>query len=146
MEESEFGLEPQERKSDIARRIFEFWKSTTNHPRSRLDDKRLKLICSRLTDGYTERDLKLGVFGCKHSRYHQGENDRHEVYDSIELIFRDADHVDKFMRLGEQEMQKRKREAELKKILEAADLKASTTGPTYQRERGKLLSIVKKSA
>jgi hypothetical protein len=90
--------------------------------------------------------LKMAAFGCAHSRFHQGENDRHQVYDSVELIYRNADKVDGFIRLGEQEMQKRKREAELKKILEAADLKASTTGPTYQRERGKLLSIVKKSA
>lgn len=135
----------EEPKSDVARRVFDFWKSATKHPRSYLDAKRMKLICARLSDGYEEGDLKMAAFGCAHSRFHQGENDRHQVYDSVELIYRNADMVDKFIRLGEQEMRKRQREKEQQKMMDDAALRASTTGPTYRKERSRLLSIVKKA-
>ena len=47
--------------------------------------------------GYAVEDLCIAIDGCKASRWHMGENDRRRQYINIELIFRDADHIDDFM-------------------------------------------------
>jgi len=83
--------------SDSVVSIFNYWKKVHNHSRSKLDDKRKKLIISRLKEGYNLDDLKKAIDGCKHSPYHQGQNDGNTVYDNITLILRDADNVDRFI-------------------------------------------------
>lgn len=110
-----------------------------------MDDKRQNLISSRLRDGYTEDDLKLAIFGCTVSKWHQGQNDRNLIYDSIELIFRSADKIDKFMDLGQLELDKREALAVIKRQNDEARLKASVCGDTYKEHRGALLSLVKKN-
>lgn len=103
----------------------------------------MKLICTRLKDGYSEMDLKMAVFGCSVSRWNQGQNKAMQVYDSVELIFRNADKVDWFMRIGEAETEKRKIAAILKKQQDDSRIEASTCGETYLQHRGRLLSLVK---
>lgn len=76
--------------------VFEFWKTTMKHPKAALDDKRKKLIAARLKD-YSVEDLKAAITGCTISPHHMGKNEHGTVYDSIELILRDAGHVDKFI-------------------------------------------------
>lgn len=116
----------------------------THHPKSQLDSKRMTLICARLSDGYSEDDLRLAALGCATSRWHQGENDRHQVYDSVELIYRNADKVDAFIRLGEQELFRRERRVQSEREEAERRIAASTVGPKYQEARGRLLSIVGK--
>jgi hypothetical protein len=81
--------------------VFNYWCEMTGHTRARLDPRREATIGGMLRVGYAVSDLCLAVDGCVASPYHQGQNDRNTVYDSIGLIFRNADQVDKFMALGE---------------------------------------------
>lgn len=83
--------------------VFEFWRELHSNGRSRIDEKRRRAISARLRDGYTVDDLKLACLGCRLSPFHNGENDRQTAYRSIELICRDADHVDRFIDLAERE-------------------------------------------
>jgi hypothetical protein len=80
--------------------IFNFWKETLNHPRAKLDDKRKKKIKAILDLGYTEHDIKTAIMGCAISPHHQGQNDRKTKYDDIELICRDAKHIDSFSKIA----------------------------------------------
>ena len=79
--------------------IFGFWRETLNHPHAKIGDKRRKLICARLKDGYTVDDLKDAVSGCSLSPFHMGDNDRRQIYDGVELIFRDAGKIDGFIKI-----------------------------------------------
>lgn len=81
--------------------VFNHWSIIMGHTRARMDLKRAQVIRERMRDGYTIEDLCLAIDGCAASAFHMGENDRRQVYDSITLILRDADHVDKFIRAGE---------------------------------------------
>lgn len=81
--------------------LFEHWKAVMGHTRARMDLARKKIIQARIGDGYTQEDLMMAIDGCAASAFHMGENDRGQRYDSLTLIFRDADHVDKFIRAGE---------------------------------------------
>lgn len=81
-----------------ARRVFGFWRDFMKHPKAALDAKREKAITARLRDGYSPEDLILAVKGCKLTPHNMGKNDRNQVYDDIELICRDAAHVDRFIR------------------------------------------------
>lgn len=88
-------------RSDEAREVFSYWQQTLGHPRAKLDGKRYKAIRGRLSNGYSVSDLCKAIDGCKRSPYHMGDNEQGTVYDDIELICRDAPHVDKFLKLSE---------------------------------------------
>lgn len=77
--------------------VFDYWKSSMNHPAAQLDAKRTKAIKGRLSDGYTVAQLCSAVDGCKYDPFSQGANDRKTIYDDIELICRDGPKVDKFI-------------------------------------------------
>lgn len=78
-------------------RVFDHWKTVHDHPRAALDDKRRRLIRRALT-AYSEADLCAAISGYRNSPHHQGKNDTGTVYDSIELILRDAAHIDAGLR------------------------------------------------
>lgn len=81
--------------------VFDHWKKTLNHPRAKLDQKREKLIKSRIKDGYTVETLCDAITGCQLSPWHQGENKDNRTYDDLCLILRDGAHVDQFLRVKE---------------------------------------------
>jgi len=84
------------------RQLFDFWQDELNHPRAKLDSKRRRAIKARLKDGYTVDDIQKAITGCKHSPFHQGENDNKSVHDDIELICRNAVKLDQFIDMTEQ--------------------------------------------
>lgn len=92
----------EQKDSARAREVFEYWQEVAGHPRTKLDDKRKRKIRARLRDGYTVDELRAAVDGVLKSPFHMGENDHNMKYDDIELICRDAAHVDRFMRLADQ--------------------------------------------
>lgn len=76
------------------REIFALW-STLYSPRAVLDDKRVTLIRKALgTHG--EQQVREAILGCQYSDFHMGRNDRAKKYTSIELILRDAKHIEQF--------------------------------------------------
>ncbi len=78
-------------------KVFEHWKSRCNHPKAKLDTKRQKAIKSALSWGYPVEDLRQAIDGCSLTPFNQGQNDRGQVYDSLQTILKDADQVDRFM-------------------------------------------------
>lgn len=84
----------------IVQEIFDHWKLTMNSPRSKLDNKRIGLITKALTN-YTSADLKLAITGNASSEFNMGKNDRGTKYNGLDLILRDADHIDKYIAMAE---------------------------------------------
>ena len=87
-------------KTNLAKIVFDEWAEIMNHPKSIMDAKRKRAIDARLKDGYTIDQLKQAILGCRNSEFHQGANDRQQVYDDIELICRTASNVDKFIQMS----------------------------------------------
>jgi len=100
--------------------IFEFWKNKLNHNRAKLDDKRENAIKKALKIGYSTQDLIDAIYGCSLSDFHMGVNDKSTKYDSIDLIFRDADQIDKFIGIFTQGGAKAGKDAELDSISQRA--------------------------
>lgn len=73
--------------------VFEHWKSVHKHPSARLDARRQKLIAAALSS-YSVADLCQSISGYLNSPHHMGQNERATVYDDIELMLRDAKHID----------------------------------------------------
>lgn len=84
--------------------VFAHWQMRMNHPGAKLDAKRTKQITAALKLGYTVDHLKAAIDGCAKSPFHMGKNDRQTVFDSIELIFRNADKIDTFIKLNNTEI------------------------------------------
>lgn len=87
--------------------VFSYWQQIMDKPRSRIDSKREKAIRGRLRDGYSVQDIQDAIQGCAWSSFHRGENDRQKRYQDIELICRDASHIDQFLDIFERESRKR---------------------------------------
>ncbi len=136
---------PQPRSaSDQAREVFDHWKLVTKHPKSNMDNKRMTLIIARLHDGYGVDDLKLAALGIANCPWNQGHNPDHRVYDSVELCYRNADQVDRFMAEGEN-AQKRAARIASEVALKAVEIeRVSATSEVYRENRVTLLRIVGK--
>lgn len=88
------GESPVSNLKQDATLVFEHWKLVMAHPRAVLDEKRLKLITKWLKAGYSTETLIDSITGYTHSAHHMGANDKQTKYDSIELLLRDAGHID----------------------------------------------------
>ncbi|MFI4957450.1 MAG: hypothetical protein ACHQAX_09645 [Gammaproteobacteria bacterium] len=77
--------------------VFSHWQTVMSHPRAKLDNKRHAKIAKSLQDGYTVEELKQAIDGCAATPYNMGANDRGQRFDGIDLIFRDADHIERFL-------------------------------------------------
>lgn len=77
------------------RDVWRCWRVECRHPRAVLTADRLKLIRKWLPVYGVER-LQAAILGCARSPHHQGQNDRNTRYDSLELILRDAKHIEMF--------------------------------------------------
>jgi len=76
--------------------IFCHWRDVMAKPRARLDDKRRNLIRRRLRESFSEVDLRAAIDGCRASPWHQGENESGTRYVELSLIFRSAEHIERF--------------------------------------------------
>lgn len=85
-------------KGDEVTTIFAYWQKVMNSPKSALDDKRRKLIKTALKS-YSPADICKAIRGCSKSPFNMGENDRRTKYNGLNLILRDAEHIDHFTSL-----------------------------------------------
>lgn len=77
--------------------LFKYWQTVMNHPRAVFDAKRQRKVEQSFKLGYSLEDLKKAIDGCSITPYNMGKNGSGQVYDDISLIFRDADHIERFM-------------------------------------------------
>lgn len=84
-------------------RVFAHWvfMMGKNPLRTRLDMQRRGVLAKALAM-YDEPTLLLAIDGCAGSAWHAGENDRGRPFNDIELILRDARHIEDFAERGEQ--------------------------------------------
>lgn len=85
--------EPKATVADEVRSIFAHWQTATKRPGAKLDPKRESVIRAALKR-HPADDLRRAIDGYAVSPWHQGENDRGRRYDGLELILRDAAHVE----------------------------------------------------
>ena len=85
---------------DSIKNIFNFWKTTCNKSKAKLDAKRKSIIQKSLKE-YGEEDCKKAILGCSKTLWNMGYNDSGEklskTYLEINLIFRNADKIETFM-------------------------------------------------
>lgn len=77
--------------------IFKYWQEVMSHPKAKLDKHRQRAINQALKLGYSIADLKQAIDGCAKTPFNMGQNDRQQIYDDINLIFRDAERIERFM-------------------------------------------------
>lgn len=78
--------------------IFHHWQAVMCHPKAILDKNRKTFISNALTKlKFTKNELKSAIDGCSKNTFNMGQNRNNKKYDSINLIFRDADHIERFI-------------------------------------------------
>lgn len=84
---------------------FEYWVDQIwikRGPRPKLTDPRWRKIALAIYD-YGLEATKLAIRGCTLSAFHMGDNKRGRRYTDIELILRDAAHIENFIALTVEE-------------------------------------------
>lgn len=89
----------EEKLTDDEFQVFEHWR-TKRRPRAKASPERKRIIAKALKL-YSVADLQRAIDGVAKSPHHMGQNDRHTVYDDIELILRDAKRIEGFIALAE---------------------------------------------
>ncbi len=79
--------------------VFEHWRTKRHHPRAKATPERKRIIAKALKT-YSVTDLQRAIDGVGRSPHHMGENERRQIYDDIELVLRDAKHIEGFMKLA----------------------------------------------
>ena len=81
--------------------VFDYWVQELKASARRkpvLDEKRLATIGAAIFDFGVEQ-CKQAIDGCKLSPFHMGRNKANKKYDDIELILRDAQHIERFLEI-----------------------------------------------
>lgn len=86
---------------ELVLEVFEYWKSSMGKKRASLDIKRERDIRWAIAV-YSVQGCKDAIDGCRLSDFHMGKNARKTAYNDISLIFRDAEHIEKFQELLDQ--------------------------------------------
>ena len=82
--------------------VYEYWCTVMRPGRTRvpgLDVKRSLKVAAAIAD-YGVDECKAAIDGCAASDFHMGRNKQKKRYDDLELIFRDQDHVERFLSYG----------------------------------------------
>jgi hypothetical protein len=83
-------------KADDVTAVFDAWITSTGRTnRTLLDDKRRRLI-RRALQSYPLADVIAAVQGWQQSPHHRGENKTSTVFNDLELLLRDAKHIEMF--------------------------------------------------
>lgn len=96
------GGAPTEQEHAAAGEVFDAWVQSPEvlgRPRRSgavLTGDRIEVIVHRLRDGYGVDDLADACRGWTRIPHNRGENERGTRYDSLALLLRDAEHVDRF--------------------------------------------------
>jgi hypothetical protein len=95
---TEAGTNPvvEQKQLDPVQGIFAYWQKVMKSPGSALDSKRRAVIVKALAK-YSPADVCKAIRGCSRTPHNMGQNDRKTKYNSIGLILRDADHIDRFI-------------------------------------------------
>lgn len=83
---------------ELVLEVFEYWKQAMGKKRATLDLKRERDIRWAIAV-YSVQGCRSAIDGCRLSDFHMGKNARKTEYNDISLIFRDAEHVEKFLEL-----------------------------------------------
>ncbi len=93
--------EVKEKPKTPADLVFDFWVSHLKKTRALFTKKRRDHVNARLREGYSVEDIFDAIRGCGVSPHNQGQNDRGEVYDDLELICRLGEKVERFRGIWE---------------------------------------------
>jgi hypothetical protein len=80
----------------IALRLFDYWRAQTGHERARLDPARLRLALAAVK--LYREDLEKLAWVVQYGRELAYVDARGNRFDSFGLLFRDAEHIEKYAR------------------------------------------------
>lgn len=86
-------------KPELIREVYEYWCSIMRPGKKRvpaLDARRELKVAAAIAD-YGVDECLLAIDGCAKSDFHMGRNRQNKRYDDLELIFRDQDHIERFL-------------------------------------------------
>lgn len=90
----------EQKQLDPKNEIFAYWQKIMHSPKSAMDAERKRLIAAALKN-YTPADICKAIRGCSKSPHNMGQNNRNTKFNGLNLILRDAEHIDYFIRIDD---------------------------------------------
>lgn len=88
--------------SEDVREVFDYWVDTMNKRSNTLLDNKRQVRITWALSVYDKATVKQAIKGCTYSSFHMGQNASGKRYNDLELILRDAPHIESFLDLYEQ--------------------------------------------
>lgn len=85
---------------DAVQMVFDHWIQVMEKKRAVLNHLRKVAIGAAIYD-YGIEACKQAIEGCKMSDFHMGRNKNNRIYNDIELILRDPEHIERFIGIYE---------------------------------------------
>lgn len=85
---------------DAVETIFAYWQKKMDSPKSALDGNRRGLI-EKALKSYTPEQICKAIRGCSKTPHNMGDNERGAKYNGLDLILRNAEKIDYFIRLDD---------------------------------------------
>jgi len=89
--------------TDHIEEVFNFWKETFNKRSTTVLDEARQKKLSAAIKAYGIDTCKQAILGCSYSDWHNGRNPGNKKYTDLTLIFRNADKVEMFVDIYQQE-------------------------------------------
>ncbi len=90
----------EQNQLDVVTQIFAYWQKTMSSPKSVLDTNRKGLITKALKN-YSATEICKAIRGCSKSPHNMGQNDQKTKYNGLGLILRNAEKIDRFIQLDD---------------------------------------------
>lgn len=84
---------------ELTDELFGFWREKCAHPKAILTEERRRKIQRRLSEGYTEAQIRTAIEGAAKAPF---VNDAGQRFDDIELICRSGSKLESFIRRAEE--------------------------------------------
>jgi hypothetical protein len=90
----------EQNQLDVVAQIFAYWQKIMSSPKSVLDTNRKGLITTALKS-YSAQDICKAIRGCSKSPHNMGQNPQKTTYNGLGLILRNAEKIDRFIQLDD---------------------------------------------
>lgn len=86
------------KRQQVINRVFVHWQKTFQEPQAKLDSDRFFWIERALKKGFSIEQLVQAIDGCAKTPFNVGQNKQGQCYYGLHTIFKNAEHIERFMR------------------------------------------------
>ena len=87
---------------DLIVYVFEYWRDTMGKQKRAIFSEERRLLIGAAIHDYGTETVMEAIRGCSLSAFHMGANKQRKRYDSLDLILRNSDNIERFVQIADE--------------------------------------------